>query len=127
MVKRKSGFVLYVSSGSATQPTPMQTSYASGKKLLDQLAQSMNIEYAEFNVQFQSIKPYYVATKMTQNKLRHNYKYSNMIPSADEYSRQALGTIGRFVSTHGYVPHCMQSWIMNIGNFKTAQRTLFEL
>lgn len=91
----------------------MQTSYAAGKKLLDILALSMNEEYAEFNIDFQSIKPYYVATKMTQNKLKHNNEYSRMIPSPQEYTRQAIGTIGRFVTTHGYAPHSMQSWLPN--------------
>ena len=50
---------------------------------------------------------------MTANKLRHNYQYSTMIPSAEEYTRQALGTIGKFVSTHAYAPHCVQSWMRN--------------
>jgi len=113
MVKRQRGLVVYVSSGSSTQPTPMQSSYAAGKKLLDKLALDMNIEYKEHNIDFQSIKPYYVATKMTANKLRHNYQYSTMIPSAEEYTRQALGTIGKFVSTHAYAPHCVQSWMRN--------------
>ena len=102
MVERKSGLVVYVSSGSSTQPTPFQSSYAAGKKLLDQLAINMSYEYAGTGVDFQSIKPYYVATKLTQNKLQHNYSYTTMIPSAEEYTRQALGTIGRFVTTHGY-------------------------
>jgi len=102
MVERKSGLVVYVSSGSSTQPTPFQSSYAAGKKLLDQLAINMSYEYAGTGVDFQSIKPYYVATKLTQNKLQHNYSYTTMIPSAEEYTRQALGTIGRYVTTHGY-------------------------
>ena len=56
MVKRRRGLVVYVSSGSSTQPTPMQSSYAAGKKLLDKLALDMNIEYKEHNIDFQSIK-----------------------------------------------------------------------
>lgn len=114
MIKRQKGLVVYVSSGSSTQPTPYQTSYAAGKKMLDHWAICMNAEYAGQGLDFQSIKPYYVATKLTQNKLQHNYSYTRMIPSADEYTRQALGTIGRFASTHGYAPHCIQSWLSNI-------------
>ena len=48
--------MIYVSSGSSTQPTPMQSSYAAGKKLLDKLALDMNIEYKQHNIDFQSIK-----------------------------------------------------------------------
>ena len=35
-----------------------------------------------------------------------------MIPSSVEYVRQALGTIGRHVSTHAYAPHVVQSWAL---------------
>ena len=75
---------------------------------------TLSIEYSGSGVDFQSIKPYYVATKMTANKLQHNNEYTTMIPSAKEYSRQALGSVGRFVSTHGYVPHCVQSWLAKL-------------
>jgi len=126
MVKRNSGLIIYVSSGSSTQPTPMQTSYAAGKKLLDHLALSLAAEYPDLD--FQSIKPYYVATKMTQNKLRHNYNFTTMIPSAEEYTRQALGTIGTRISTHGYAPHCIQSWMRNfIPEFMVGQFVLRKM
>ena len=35
-----------------------------------------------------------------------------MIPSSVEYVRQAIGTIGRHVSTHAYAPHVIQSWAL---------------
>ena len=60
MVKRNSGLIIYVSSGSSTQPTPMQSSYAAGKKLLDKLALDMNYEYKDHNIDFQSIKVSYI-------------------------------------------------------------------
>lgn len=109
METRKRGLVIFLSSGSSTQPMPMQAAYASGKKLLDVLALNLNKEYP--NIKFQSVKPYYVATKMTQKKI--NWKeYSLMVPGPSEYVRQALGSVGdrNHISTHGYVPHCMQSW-----------------
>ena len=68
---------------------------------------------------------------MTQNKLRwtkgygsasgffsniflflNRKKATTMIPSSVEYVRQAIGTIGRHVSTHGYAPHVVQSWAL---------------
>jgi len=111
MIKRKAGLIIYLSSGSSTQPTPMQSSYAGGKKLLDKLALDLQLEYPQLT--FQSIKPYYVATKMTQNKL--NWTHATiMIPSAVEYVRQAIGTIGRHVSTHAYAPHVVQSWVLRL-------------
>ena len=52
MESRKKGLVIFLSSGSSTQPMPMQAAYASGKKLLDVLALNLNKEYP--NVKFQS-------------------------------------------------------------------------
>lgn len=106
---RRKGLVIFLSSGSSTQPMPMQAAYASGKKLLDVLALNLSKEYP--NVKFQSVKPYYVATKMTQKKI--NWKeYSLMVPGPSEYVRQALGSVDdtNHISTHGYAPHCIQSW-----------------
>ena len=39
-------------------------------------------------------------------------KATTMIPSSVEYVRQAIGTIGRHVSTHAYAPHVVQSWAL---------------
>lgn len=54
MEARKKGLVIFLSSGSSTQPMPMQAAYASGKKLLDVLALNLSKEYP--NVKFQSGK-----------------------------------------------------------------------
>ena len=54
MENRKKGLVIFLSSGSSTQPMPMQAAYASGKKLLDVLALNLSKEYT--NVKFQSGK-----------------------------------------------------------------------
>ena len=51
MIKRKAGLVIYLSSGSSTQPTPMQSSYAGGKKLLDKLALDLQLEYPDVTFQ----------------------------------------------------------------------------
>ena len=51
MNQRSRGLVIYISSGSSSQPTPMQASYAGGKKLLDNLALNMNNEYEHITFQ----------------------------------------------------------------------------
>jgi len=58
MEARKKGLVIFLSSGSSTQPMPMQAAYASGKKLLDVLALNLSKEYP--NVKFQSGKSWLV-------------------------------------------------------------------
>ena len=84
----------------------------------------MSYEYAGTGVDFQSIKPYYVATKLTQNKLQHNYSYTTMIPSAEEYTRQALGTIGRFVTTHGYAKGLIDLDLSSFWNLASSRLNL---
>ena len=37
-----------------------------------------------------------------------------MIPSPGAYVEQSLGTITRHLSTHGYAPHCIQSWLVKL-------------
>ena len=51
MNDRQRGLVIYISSGSSTQPTPMQSSYAGGKRLLDILAQNLQREYPKITFQ----------------------------------------------------------------------------
>lgn len=54
MNDRQRGLVIYISSGSSTQPTPMQSSYAGGKRLLDILAQNLQQEYPKITFQEQT-------------------------------------------------------------------------
>lgn len=54
MNDRQRGLVIYISSGSSTQPTPMQSSYAGGKRLLDILAQNLQNEYPKITFQAQT-------------------------------------------------------------------------
>ena len=54
MNDRQRGLVIYISSGSSTQPTPMCSSYAAGKQLLDNLAQNLQKEYLKITFQEQT-------------------------------------------------------------------------
>ena len=54
MDDRERGLVIYISSGSSTQPTPMCSSYAAGKRLLDNLAQNLQKEYPKITFQEQT-------------------------------------------------------------------------
>ena len=160
MDDRERGLVIYISSGSSTQPTPMCSSYAAGKRLLDNLAQNLQQEYPKITFQEQtqrlfwvsthfkmislnqgpwshhvcgyknlislkkSIKPYFVATKMTHNNLQMERfgklhgkiwkDFTILIPSPRAFVSQSLGTVNRHSSTHGYAPQCFQSWIFKL-------------
>ena len=63
MNDRQRGLVIYISSGSSTQPTPMQSSYAGGKRLLDILAQNLQKEYPK--ITFQAKTQTYLSSYMS--------------------------------------------------------------
>ena len=63
MNDRQRGLVIYISSGSSTQPTPMQSSYAGGKRLLDILAQNLQKEYPK--ITFQAKTQIYVLVRVS--------------------------------------------------------------
>ena len=67
MNDRQRGLVIYISSGSSTQPTPMQSSYAGGKRLLDIFAQNLQQEYPKITFQEQTLNRFWARSyfKMT--------------------------------------------------------------
>ena len=66
MNDRQRGLVIYISSGSSTQPTPMCSSYAAGKRLLDNLAQNLQKEYPK--ITFQEQAPFFLGQYSFQKK-----------------------------------------------------------
>lgn len=109
MVQRRRGAVVMVSSGSCSQITPQMTVYAASKSFLDYFARCLHYEYKDEGIVVQSLMPFYVATKMT----RYSDTLSSpslLIPSANEYAKQAISTLGYTNRTSGYWPHAVQAW-----------------
>lgn len=55
----------------------------------------------------QSLRPFYVNTKMTRYS-KTLTSHSFLVPSAEEYARQAVATLGHSGRTTGYWPHTLQ-------------------
>lgn len=68
---------------------------------------ALEYEYRSSGVTFQCLVPFYVATRMT----RYSSTLSSpnlFIPTATEYARHALKTLGWSRETPGYWPHTVQ-------------------
>lgn len=109
MVDRNKGAIIMVSSGSCTKITPQMTVYAATTCFLDYFARGLQYEYKDSGVIIQSLMPFYVATRMTRYSQTLS-KPSLMIPSADDYARSAVATLGYTSRTSGYWPHTIQAW-----------------
>ena len=107
MVNRGKGAVVMTSSGSCSQITPQMTVYAATKSFLDYFARALQYEYKDSGVIVQSLMPFYVATRMTRYSKTLS-KPSLMIPSAEDYARSAVATLGYTSRTSGYWPHTLQ-------------------
>ncbi|XP_060561793.1 inactive hydroxysteroid dehydrogenase-like protein 1 isoform X2 [Ruditapes philippinarum] len=113
MVKRGRGAVVVVSSGACSQITPQMTVYAGTKSFLDYFAQALRYEYKNNGIVIQSLRPFYVNTKMTRysKTLTSN---GFLVPSAEVYAKHAVATLGYSGRTTGYWPHTIQMWMSNL-------------
>ena len=77
------------------------------QSFLDYFARALNYEYKNKGITIQSLMPFYVNTKMTrysQTLTSHSF----LVPSASEYARHAVATLGYSGRTTGYWPHTFQ-------------------
>ncbi|XP_070551325.1 very-long-chain 3-oxoacyl-CoA reductase-like [Ptychodera flava] len=103
MVQRQKGAIINISSGSGKIPTPLLTVYSSTKGYLDFFSRALHTEYESKGIIVQSVMPYFVSTNMT-----HNANTSLILPSAKNYVKQSLATLGIENRTHGYFSHTIQ-------------------
>ncbi|KAH3877530.1 inactive hydroxysteroid dehydrogenase-like protein 1 isoform X1 [Dreissena polymorpha] len=110
MVERGKGAIVIVSSGACTQITPMMTVYAGTKSFLDYFAQGLRYEYKNKGITIQSLRPFYVNTKMTRYS-KTLTSHSFLVPSAENFASHAVATLGHSGRTTGYWPHTLQMWL----------------
>ncbi|KAL5006989.1 hypothetical protein ScPMuIL_015795 [Solemya velum] len=113
MVKRGRGAVVMVSTGTCTQITPQMTIYAASKSFLDYFAKALQYEYKDKGIIVQSLRPLYVATRMTEYSKTLS-STSMWIPSASLYAKHAVTTLGYSSRTTGYWPHGLLSWVVEM-------------
>ena len=77
------------------------------QSFLDYFAQALRYEYKNHGIVIQSLRPFYVNTKMTRysKTLTSN---GFLVPSAEVYARHAVATLGYSGRTTGYWPHTIQ-------------------
>ncbi|NWV43826.1 HSDL1 protein, partial [Grantiella picta] len=107
MVKKKKGAIVNLSSGVCCHPTPMWTVYGASKSYLDYFSRALHYEYASKGIFVQSLIPFVTSTKMVSYSSTMS-KRSVFIPSAEEYARHAVSTLGLSIRTTGYWKHAIQ-------------------
>ncbi|XP_066912304.1 inactive hydroxysteroid dehydrogenase-like protein 1 [Clytia hemisphaerica] len=100
MISSGKGAIINIGSGACAHPTPTMSSYSASKKYVDYLTKTLQYEYAEENITFQCIHPFYVSTNMTNNA-----KPSFFIPDPVTYANSALSTLGYSNTNYGYWSH----------------------
>mmetsp|Transcript_8285 Transcript_8285/g.31160 ORF Transcript_8285/g.31160 Transcript_8285/m.31160 type:complete len:373 (-) Transcript_8285:68-1186(-) len=98
---RKRGAILNISSGSATQPTPLLSTYAATKAFIAHFSKSVAREYSEFGVEVLCIDPYYISG----TGLYPASKPSLNAPAAYKIVDGSLKALGRYELSHGYLFH----------------------
>lgn len=75
---------------------------------VDKFTEDLATEYGKRGIIVQSVLPGFVATNMSKIK-----KPTWLAPSADQYVRSALRTVGIARHTTGYYPHALMQLVIN--------------
>lgn len=100
MIERRKGVLINISSAVAVMPAPYLAVYAASKAYIVKLSYDLAVEAESHGVTVQCITPGPVATKMSKIK-----KPTWMAPTADNFVKASLKTIGLELCTTGYPPH----------------------
>ncbi|XP_046557799.1 very-long-chain 3-oxoacyl-CoA reductase-like [Haliotis rubra] len=106
MIERGRGNVINIASSAAERPLPLLALYSASKVFMDYLTKALQIEYGSKGITFQSVRPNFVATKLSGIRRSNPF-----CPYPDQYVRAALATLGITNSTNGYFMHTIQSTI----------------
>ncbi|KAG8125967.1 putative Estradiol 17-beta-dehydrogenase 12 protein, partial [Naja naja] len=105
MVERSRGIIINITSFTALIPVPFVTIYSASKSFGDSFSQSLSLEYQEKGILVQTVRPYFVATKMSNIRKRNIYR-----PTAEQYVKYSLNTLGREMVTCGYPSQAFLKW-----------------
>jgi len=100
MVTRNKGVIVNVSSSAAYHPLFYWAIYSATKQYVNWLSSILRKEYASTNIVIQTVCPMMVATKMS--KVR---KSSLFVPTATQFARSAVKSIGLIDETTGCLVH----------------------
>ncbi|ETE70245.1 Estradiol 17-beta-dehydrogenase 12, partial [Ophiophagus hannah] len=100
MVERSKGIIINITSFSALMPSSFVTLYSASKSFGDSFSQALSLEYKEKGVLVQTVRPYFVITKMSKLRRANLYR-----PTPEQYVKYSLNTLGREMVTCGYPSH----------------------
>nr|ADF80270.1 17-beta hydroxysteroid dehydrogenase 12 [Haliotis diversicolor supertexta] len=106
MIERGRGYVINIASSAGERPMPLLALYSASKVFMDYLTKALQIEYGSKGITFQSVRPNFVATKLSGIRRSNPF-----CPYPDQYVRAALATLGISNATNGYFMHTIQSTI----------------
>ncbi|CAD5214605.1 unnamed protein product [Bursaphelenchus xylophilus] len=118
MKQRRSGVVVNLSSSICFANAAYWGVYSASKKYVVQLTTILRKEYSRYGITVQCVSPMMVSTNMS--KVR---KPTYFCPSAAEYAKQAVDSIGHIHETTGYQSHELQAY----GLFQLMPEMLFDL
>lgn len=108
MLERRCGLVINISSASGLFPIPMASMYCATKSFVDFFSRGVSQELAGTGVQLQTVLPFYVQTKFIGRFRPPAF----LTPSAEDYVKSALATVGLEPRTHGTLSHAIQGLVM---------------
>ena len=108
MVTRGRGAVINISSFASDHSLPLLSVYAASKIFVNYFSSALSKEYASKGIEVQTAMPNFVSTAMS--KMRRNL----FVPSAANYVKSAISTIGIEKMTSGYLPHAVAYSLLNI-------------
>lgn len=103
MVERNAGIIVNIASAAAYNQMQLWGVYCAAKKYVIRLTNILRREYSKTNLIIQCLCPMVVSTKMS--KVRNP---SFFIPSAEEFAKSAVRTVGNARETSGYYSHQIQ-------------------
>ena len=108
-ISKRKGILINVSSAAAFIPAVMSVPYGATKAAEQKLTEGLQAELAlvSHDIIIQDVAPCFVATKLSNQKAVPYH-----IPTAEEYVKSAIVTIGRFPFTAGSLCHQIEHYIL---------------
>lgn len=97
--KQKPGIIINMSSVASEVASPFVAVYSASKAYVDFFSRALRMEYASRGLIVQSIRPYFVATRMVS--IRTNL----IVPTPERFVQNVLKTVGVLNETNGCLMH----------------------
>lgn len=93
MIARRSGRIIFVGGGGATQPLPFFSAYASSKAAVVRLAETWALELERFNIRVNAISPGLVDTKMQDEVMKAKGRAGPLFDKIEKARREGSGAV----------------------------------